>query len=73
MSTKARLTASERDSHAWKKVEAVVNERIVNLTKKCTNYALPEKDRFEAAVRVHELSELLKLAQPAEEHKAAAG
>ena len=73
MSTKVRLTTNERESHAWKKVEAVIKERIAVKTAVCTNFALPEKDRFEAAVRVHELSELLKLAQPAEEQKAAAG
>ncbi len=70
---KVRLDAAERGSHAWKKVETVLQQRIANNTATATNPAHDERERFMAAVRVAELKELLKLAEPAQEKLAGAG
>jgi hypothetical protein len=68
-----RLNASERDSHAWKKVEAVLTERLAVQTGIATNHLMTEQERYTAAVRIHEIKQILKLAEPAKEKTAAAG
>lgn len=70
---KVRLDAAERGSHAWKKVEAVLQERLAANTGIATNPAKDERERFMAAVKVAELKELLKLAEPAQEKPVDAG
>jgi hypothetical protein len=70
---KVRLNTAERESYAWKKVEAVLQQRLADNTATCTNPARDERDRFMAAVKVAELKELLKLAEPAQEKLAGAG
>lgn len=64
---KVRLTTTERESAAWQKVEAVINERLAVYRAITENPAHTEADRLGAAWRIKELKELLKLGdQPAE-------
>lgn len=64
---KVRLTPTERESAAWQKVEAVINERLAVYRAITENPAHTEADRLGAAWRIKELKELSKLGdQPAE-------
>lgn len=60
-----RLTDAERDSHAWEKVAAHIDERLATLRATCENPNKSEQDRYAAAVRINELKKLQELAQPA--------
>lgn len=73
MSAKVRLNGMERESPAWRKVEEVIAERMKAHTAVAVNPTQPEQDRYAAAVRVNELKQLLKLAEPVEEKTAGAG
>lgn len=70
---KVRLSNTERDSAAWQKVEAVINERLALYRAITENPVQTEADRLGAAWRIKELKELLKLAQPATEPQSDAG
>lgn len=64
---KVRLTPAERDSAAWQKVEAVINEHLSTYRAIAENPVQSEADRLGAAWRIKELKELLKLGdQPTE-------
>lgn len=73
MKPKQRLSNVEVGSSAWHVVRAEIEHRIGEYTRITTNPNKPEAERLGAAWRVHELKELLTLAEPAKEPPAAAG
>lgn len=62
-----KLNEAERRSNCWTKVEAKINLRLAAHRKVVENPRHTEAARFEAACRIDELKELLKLAQPVKE------
>ena len=65
MNDSLRLNAVERDSMAWQKVAMHAEAQLEKYRAICENPTQTEQNRFAAAVRIHELKQLLELAKPA--------
>ena len=70
---RTHLDHVERASTCWQKTTAVIADRMAAHTAVATNPNNDEQRRYAAAVRISELKELLKLAEPAQEQSGGAG
>lgn len=61
------LSAIERDSSAWQRIQTHLTAKLEALRARVENPTVPEADRLGLCWRIYELKELLKLGtQPAE-------